>query len=224
MRNDGKEQGIWDHPRSRGVYPDAVATTARALGSSPLARGLPSLVPLVVHELGIIPARAGFTLLVAGLRILFWDHPRSRGVYDNNKNIVLAKNGSSPLARGLLADFTMELREVRIIPARAGFTLSRLSTASRPSDHPRSRGVYQRFGEGFIVAHGSSPLARGLLNVNSEKRERMGIIPARAGFTSRTCFSMHCVSDHPRSRGVYTWRSLESQRSPTLPDGFRLHC
>ena len=34
-----------------------------------------------------------------------------------------------------------------------------------------------------MTQRGSSPLARGLLNVNSEKRERMGIIPARAGFT-----------------------------------------
>ena len=50
-------------------------------------------------------------------------------------------------------------------------------------DHPRSRGVYSYpiFDEQY--RDGSSPLARGLLNVNSEKRERMGIIPARAGFT-----------------------------------------
>ena len=31
----------WDHPRSRGVYPDELAAALKAVGSSPLARGLP---------------------------------------------------------------------------------------------------------------------------------------------------------------------------------------
>ena len=51
----------WDHPRSRGVYPDAVAETVYSPGSSPLARGLRvGWVDLAVYA-GIIPARAGFT-------------------------------------------------------------------------------------------------------------------------------------------------------------------
>ena len=50
-----------DHPRSRGVYDGRLSHRAGKRGSSPLARGLQTLVcPLVVWW-GIIPARAGFT-------------------------------------------------------------------------------------------------------------------------------------------------------------------
>ena len=50
-----------DHPRSRGVYSHWLRRLSPPIGSSPLARGLrlPRRVPLM--ELGIIPARAGFT-------------------------------------------------------------------------------------------------------------------------------------------------------------------
>ena len=51
---------------------------------------------------------------------------------------------------------------------------------------------------------GSSPLARGLLNLASNARCRSGIIPARAGFTCHTIDTPVAAWDHPRSRGVYS--------------------
>ena len=72
---------------------------------------------------------------------------------------------------------------VRIIPARAGFTLYDAFYRESYWDHPRSRGVYTANVLSGNRATGSSPLARGLLrmweNINGEWR----IIPARAGFT-----------------------------------------
>ena len=50
---------------------------------------------------------------------------------------------------------------------------------------------------------GSSPLARGLLLAGQRRRERRGIIPARAGFTHRGRRRSGRTGDHPRSRGVY---------------------
>ena len=50
-------------------------------------------------------------------------------------------------------------------------------------DHPRSRGVYFTLAEAVLVAHGSSPLARGLLGDVDVEHGVLGIIPARAGFT-----------------------------------------
>ena len=50
-------------------------------GSSPLARGLPSLSFVDRLALRIIPARAGFTYLEAEIFGQKRDHPRSRGVY-----------------------------------------------------------------------------------------------------------------------------------------------
>ena len=55
-----------DHPRSRGVYVRYWWTSAPAAGSSPLARGLPRPGGGRGVGVGIIPARAGFTLLRRG--------------------------------------------------------------------------------------------------------------------------------------------------------------
>ena len=50
---------------------------------------------------------------------------------------------------------------------------------------------------------GSSPLARGLLLLLAHIRVILGIIPARAGFTSPGRDYLEGEMDHPRSRGVY---------------------
>ena len=131
-----------DHPRSRGVYSASTSTSTPMIGSSPLARGLPTSRPAPPRPSGIIPARAGFTRCRSHLFLLTWDHPRSRGVYAVLEPLRARFAGSSPLARGLpIFDALLRIRR-RIIPARAGFT-----TAPTPSwwahpDHPRSRGVY----------------------------------------------------------------------------------
>ncbi len=151
-----------DHPRSRGVYPPPPGFTMKVWGSSPLARGLHTLMICESGMRGIIPARAGFTSGYAGHSTVGEDHPRSRGVYDHsdfgNVNVL----GSSPLARGLRPPKHAVKCCQRIIPARAGFTPHRRSTQTRGTDHPRSRGVYAPCpyrGRGVL---GSSPLARGL--------------------------------------------------------------
>ena len=56
---------------------------------------------------------------------------------------------------------------------------------------------------GYFVRVGSSPLARGLPQVDSRGIGALGIIPARAGFTSSWRSRTRATSDHPRSRGVY---------------------
>ena len=179
-----------DHPRSRGVYLRCISISAICLGSSPLARGLrPNEYQKEIPE-GIIPARAGFTSPSCAARTGRWDHPRSRGVYrDITWNNPL-REGSSPLARGLLRPLGAHCERVGIIPARAGFTKSPSSSESPAPDHPRSRGVYSVIARTRLISCGSSPLARGLLPMS-----------VRGG---------NILVDHPRSRGVYTM---------TLPSG-----
>ena len=70
-------------------------------------------------------------------------------------------------------------------------------------DHPRSRGVYAQLGLPYVVGGGSSPLARGLREAEAARLAGLGIIPARAGFTSRRTGPAASRWDHPRSRGVY---------------------
>ena len=131
------------------------------------------------------------------------DHPRSRGVYDEEVSRPAAKVGSSPLARGLHGAPVGVVENQGIIPARAGFTRIALVVARNKMDHPRSRGVYVFSAGKTLRSIGSSPLARGLPSGRFPTGFRCGIIPARAGFTDPVGADVHPTRDHPRSRGVY---------------------
>ena len=173
----------WDHPRSRGVYSPSPSPSRGADGSSPLARGLPGLATPSRRRAGIIPARAGFTR-PRNKRSAWWeDHPRSRGVYFCPWAQMTMRGGSSPLARGLQARGRRVDVQVRIIPARAGFTRSGPVRGGQWQDHPRSRGVYRDGLSRSRLLRGSSPLARGLHPAPGREAQATGIIPARAGFT-----------------------------------------
>ena len=207
-----------DHPRSRGVYSERSGAAGTSLGSSPLARGLLGLAELGEGAAGIIPARAGFTPRWSPGRSSTADHPRSRGVYFTYGMTPAFSSGSSPLARGLLAEPAASTVTVGIIPARAGFTSGRSGESYSFPDHPRSRGVYSPADPPPYQPAGSSPLARGLPGELLKTAGKLRIIPARAGFTAaRRSFSGE-DADHPRSRGVYALASepseLENGSSP----------
>ena len=201
-----------DHPRSRGVYGSSPRRTTGAPGSSPLARGLPGFHGRHVRQPGIIPARAGFTARSSTRLVGCRDHPRSRGVYRVSRRVLAAAAGSSPLARGLRARVRPDRRARGIIPARAGFTRRRRAPSSDRRDHPRSRGVYSESGTRSATCRGSSPLARGLRPAQHRAVARIGIIPARAGFTPPGTSPSCPARDHPRSRGVYLVR--DCRRTP----------
>ena len=172
-----------DHPRSRGVYVYVSLGNMTLEGSSPLARGLRggSAPPQGADR--IIPARAGFTRRPPPEGDVCWDHPRSRGVYRGRKCSPRTRRGSSPLARGLPWPKMFAPYSPGIIPARAGFTGSPQKRSHRPTDHPRSRGVYAWPTFSDSVGTGSSPLARGLRQRIAQLAIHRRIIPARAGFT-----------------------------------------
>ena len=119
-------QFVKDHPRSRGVYWMHDGSSNSEKGSSPLARGLPGPGGAGQFPVRIIPARAGFTLRSANFALETQDHPRSRGVYPDDLVIFASPEGSSPLARGLRRKSRHPRRIIRIIPARAGFTVNAL--------------------------------------------------------------------------------------------------
>ena len=111
-----------------------------------------------------------------------------------------------------------------IIPARAGFTMTRRTRPPWTPDHPRSRGVYGSDCAYALAAGGSSPLARGLRAVARQATLRARIIPARAGFTARAHAPTRGATDHPRSRGVYSGvaaGSLSKAGSSPLARGLR---
>ena len=172
-----------DHPRSRGEHLDAIASKIAATGSSPLARGARNDSGVIRLSCRIIPARAGSTSV--------GEAPADTA------------HGSSPLARGALDRRARVALVARIIPARAGSTSSSARKSVLISDHPRSRGEHTGELAASIEASGSSPLARGAQGVQALGDPRGGIIPARAGSTSRLVRVSRSKADHPRSRGEH---------------------
>ena len=157
------------HPRSRGEHIETYPVDAFPQGSSPLARGTPSL-PVFLgvflrRGLGcaarLIPARAGNTIWVQLNSPAGSAHPRSRGEHITNVIFGVIVGGSSPLARGTPARFPACYRRARLIPARAGSTCRRGRTRRPSSAHPRSRGEHKTSLNSLGLSCGSSPLARG---------------------------------------------------------------
>ena len=174
-----------DHPRSRGEHLGQSRITRAVRGSSPLARGAHRRPLLVGHRGGIIPARAGSTPSAFMTCTAARDHPRSRGEHSSGCSTRKVMRGSSPLARGAHMDAPVPRVRPGISPARAGSTSTRRSRGPSTRDHPRSRGEHSSYRSMIPYGVGSSPLARGALHLQHRRVPDEGIIPARAGSTTR---------------------------------------
>ena len=168
----------------RGVYPPVTCTPFVSRGSSPHARGLPSVAGWPDPSARIIPACAGFTAGRGTPAAPCRDHPRMRGVYRPHPGDPAMTAGSSPHARGLPSRLRWTRLTRRIIPACAGFTRSRTLSPLLHADHPRMRGVYHVRRRRRKSEWGSSPHARGLRAFRGRAPGQWGIIPACAGFTT----------------------------------------
>ena len=92
----------------------------------------------------------------------FSDHPRACGVYKFLMHMRSLGGGSSPRVRGLQNPLAEFKRGLRIIPARAGFTVTPEGVAYATTDHPRACGVYTPRPVRSRGLLGSSPRVRGL--------------------------------------------------------------
>ena len=97
----------------------------------------------------------------------------------------------------------------RLIPARAGKTLSVPFVETIHRAHPRSRGENSRRLSSVDAPPGSSPLARGKRPGESEARTWERLIPARAGKTPSIASSERTLPAHPRSRGENVFGTLD---------------
>ena len=110
--------------------------------------------------------------------------------------------GSSPLVRGQPMPYDRPVSELRIIPARAGPTLTICLTVTSVTDHPRSCGANVRRAVRVEAENGSSPLVRGQLQAYDADSLSERIIPARAGPTPLVLSWITSRPDHPRSCGA----------------------
>ena len=181
-RDDGA-QVVGLIPRSRGADETPNAPQVLQTGSSPLARGGPRHhLPRPVRH-GLIPARAGRTVLARRQQHTERAHPRSREADITPTSPTTPARGSSPLARGGLFGVPFLPVPLGLIPARAGRTCPCPSTLRTERAHPRSRGADPKPLKVMHSERGSSPLARGGRCDCVAHGDPQGLIPARAGRT-----------------------------------------
>ena len=192
------------HPRSRGEHFTQFWNSAFRVGSSPLARGTPRSLFLLLVVIRLIPARAGNTPDAFLTVTRCAAHPRSRGEHTCVGCGSRRGCGSSPLARGTPAPCRDQDCAARLIPARAGNTAVRPGSRTGAAAHPRSRGEHYAAGDDYLGHFGSSPLARGTHLTRGRAATRLRLIPARAGNTLRQPCTTCAYPAHPRSRGEHT--------------------
>ena len=164
-RNSDRRTG--DHPRACGEHHRLTIFPHRTLGSSPRMRGTRCLRMSLRSIRGIIPAHAGNTHGIGGLRPYRRDHPRACGEHRPSRLLDVVGRGSSPRMRGTLVAVRILSLASGIIPAACG-------------EHRR------RFCQ-QVNERGSSPRMRGTRIADDIARITPGIIPAHAGNTARYC-------------------------------------
>ena len=172
-----------DHPRACGANVNWLVAPSSMYGSSPRVRGKPSPTATTRARGRIIPARAGQTSPCCPHAIGSSDHPRACGA-----NVVVSEchdcvSGSSPRVRGK-RDVPVRIRvRARIIPARAGQTITGIMLVVGRADHPRACGANSANGANAVSHFGSSPRVRGKPADVERAPHAIRIIPARAGQT-----------------------------------------
>ena len=123
IQDQRKENGNAEaHPLARGEHSDRTMQNDLQQGSSPLARGTPPVGCTGKVFGGLIPARAGNTLMDGSRNFAKRAHPRSRGEHLMTLRVMSRARGSSPLARGTRGRSFSASTRPGLIPARAGNT------------------------------------------------------------------------------------------------------
>ena len=151
------------HPRAGGENQQAYQSRARDIGSSPRGRGKRAGCRGSACPRGLIPARAGKTLM--------------------QSRVGVVSVGSSPRGRG--KHLQMELSAVGdgLIPARAGKTRHIKVDRASLRAHPRAGGENCVIWGTTNDPVGSSPRGRGKREHPHQVPESVRLIPARAGKT-----------------------------------------
>ena len=171
-------------------------------GSSPRVRGKHDAVPAIHGHGRIIPARAGQTQPCRIHRRGVADHPRACGANLVEQGQRQIPAGSSPRVRGKRCDERFDGLHHRIIPARAGQTLSSFLRMCWDPDHPRACGANAGWRGLVKSGNGSSPRVRGKQDHCQRNQLPYRIIPARAGQTFAIQIISLRTTDHPRACGA----------------------
>ena len=201
----GGGRGVaWAHPRACGENRVHIDPSGDPWGSSPRVRGKRPPPPPGPPPPGLIPARAGKTLVTIHGPAPQTAHPRACGENRRGWSRRSTGGGSSPRVRGKRLAVDLLVLRPGLIPARAGKTPALGYLASGSRAHPRACGENRQGAPELRGAEGSSPRVRGKRRPAERFRLRAGLIPARAGKTGRGIGGSATTRAHPRACGENT--------------------
>ena len=174
------------------------------MGSSPPVRGARTNLGCDRGRYGLIPARAGSTILSLDLLVCSWAHPRPCGEHRCNLQCQCTSWGSSPPVRGAPPGRAPYCLVCGLIPARAGSTRHECVRCYRRWAHPRPCGEHVFRVAPLMRCRGSSPPVRGAHMGLWVQLLGAGLIPARAGSTARSRIVHLFHWAHPRPCGEHT--------------------
>ncbi len=206
-------------PGACGEHTSIEAKFVPVLGSSPRMRGAPQSGPRA-H-----PLSAGSMVGRPVAPPVTAEHPRACGEHWGPCSPRVVSGGSSPRMRGTRPDIGRASSRPRLIPARAGSTLSATLVIAAGAAHPRACGEHRSALSRICQVAGSSPRVRGHASpavalgpcLGSSPRVRGalriccgavpfgGLIPARAGSTSLSPHTGDSGTAHPRACGEHTY-------------------
>ena len=145
-------------------------------------------------------------------------HPRLRGKHSRAEMLPFSYDGPSPPTRETQTPQSVRHRSARFIPAYAGNTGTRSTTADGSTVHPRLRGKHSRTAAAASVCRGSSPPTRETRRPWSCQNGAKRFIPAYAGNTRQRSRPERCGPVHPRLRGKHSPAiSTGTERSGSSP-------
>ena len=189
------------HPRAGGENRHDASGQATPQGSSPRGRGKPFIPSRGRRAMRLIPARAGKTSWTPQHSLDHGAHPRAGGENDTLSNGQWLLAGSSPRGRGKPGGLVRGPHARRLIPARAGKTVSPLIGIPPALAHPRAGGENPGTGPVPAQPDGSSPRGRGKRRGAPRMSSPLGLIPARAGKTRQARLGTGPDPAHPRAGG-----------------------
>ncbi len=191
------------HPRACGEHSATVPTIRLPAGSSPRMRGTRQQQPLPHHRHRFIPAHAGNTRRPDAGGAAPTVHPRACGEHTSKMAGPWNKHGSSPRMRGTPSRQAVPDGGCRFIPAHAGNTRARSTSAGSAAVHPRACGEHSVLHSSVPWSFGSSPRMRGTRVFGLRDGRRPRFIPAHAGNTAAGACPRAARPVHPRACGEH---------------------
>ena len=171
------------HPRVGGENTLTMRSATGCPGSSPRGRGKLETLTDNAPLLGLIPAWAGKTAIVALRAAHATAHPRVGGENKRTHAAHAIGGGSSPRGRGKRISLVVSGVWQGLIPAWAGKTRSFVRKADASAAHPRVGGENACSRPPRQAGRGSSPRGRGKLKMTGGSQAVRRLIPAWAGKT-----------------------------------------